>query len=88
MHFVFAQTQLHNLTLLMDKVKRSPGCLANAARPNTLMNAQEALHPGEHSASRHTHLIHSESLFIIIIMIIIIIIFLPVRDSAREELPR
>lgn len=80
MHFAFAQSQLHNLTLLMDKVKRSPGCLGNAARPNTLMNA-EALHPGEHSASR-------ESLFIIIIMIIIIIIVLPVRDSAREELPR
>ncbi|XP_075905697.1 angiopoietin-related protein 7 [Nelusetta ayraudi] len=38
------QSQLHNLTLLMDKVKRSPGCLGNAARPNTLMNA-EALHP-------------------------------------------
>lgn len=87
MHFVFAQSQLHNLTLLMDKVKRSPGCLGNAARPNTLMNA-EAVHPGEHSASRRTHLIHSESLSIIIIMIIIIIIVLPVRDSAREELPR
>uniref|UniRef100_A0A3P8S131 Si:ch211-203k16.3 n=1 Tax=Amphiprion percula TaxID=161767 RepID=A0A3P8S131_AMPPE len=39
------QNQLHNLTLLMDKVKRSPGCLINIVHPNPIMDAQEALHP-------------------------------------------
>ncbi|KAM6915437.1 uncharacterized protein FYW49_010301 isoform 2-T2 [Xenentodon cancila] len=39
------QNQLHNLTLLMDKVKRSPGCSINIVRPNPLLNTQEALHP-------------------------------------------
>lgn len=48
------QNQLHNLTLLVDKVKRSPGCFINIIRPNTLMNAQEALHPGTHSAHIQT----------------------------------
>ena len=44
-----AQNQLHNLTLLMDKVKRNPGCSTNAGRHNVLMNTQEAQHPGIHS---------------------------------------
>lgn len=57
MHLVYSQSQLHNLTLLIDKVKRNPGCLASAVRPNTLMNAQEALHPGELSAPRNCHCI-------------------------------
>lgn len=43
------QNQLHNLTLLMDKVKRNPGCSTNTGRHNTLMNAQEAQRPGIHS---------------------------------------
>ncbi|XP_038583466.1 angiopoietin-related protein 1 [Micropterus salmoides] len=43
------QNQLHNLTLLVDRVKRSPGCLINIVRPNPLMSAQEALHPGTRS---------------------------------------
>lgn len=73
MHVVYFQSQLHNLTLLMDKVKRSPGCLANAVRPNTLMNAQEALHPGDLSASKNSHFIHSHSLFIIVTITRIII---------------
>lgn len=47
-----AQNKLHNLTLLMDKVKRSPGCFINIVRPNTLMNAQEALHPGTNAAHK------------------------------------
>lgn len=53
--FLFVQNQLHNLTLLTDKVKRSPGCFINIVRPNTLMNAQEALHPGKHSLSGRAH---------------------------------
>ncbi|CAL8318040.1 unnamed protein product [Boreogadus saida] len=39
------QDQLHNLTVLMESVKRNPGCMINIVRPNPLMNAQEALHP-------------------------------------------
>ncbi|KAG7264935.1 hypothetical protein CRUP_027126 [Coryphaenoides rupestris] len=37
--------QLHNLTVLLEEVQRSPGCMINIVRPNPLMNAQEALHP-------------------------------------------
>ncbi|KAK2890179.1 hypothetical protein Q8A73_018479 [Channa argus] len=40
------QNQLHNLTLLVNKVKMSPGCLANIVRPNPLLSAQESPHPG------------------------------------------
>ncbi|XP_061842959.1 angiopoietin-related protein 1 [Nerophis lumbriciformis] len=39
------QNQVHNLTLLVERVKRSPGCLINIVRPNPLMSSQEALHP-------------------------------------------
>lgn len=39
------QNQVHNLTELVDKVKRSPGCLINVVRPNSLMSSQEAHHP-------------------------------------------
>ncbi|KAJ3607047.1 hypothetical protein NHX12_026562 [Muraenolepis orangiensis] len=39
------QSQLHNLTAVLEQVKRSPGCIVNIVRPNPLMNAQEALHP-------------------------------------------
>ncbi|XP_034053572.1 angiopoietin-related protein 7 isoform X2 [Gymnodraco acuticeps] len=35
------QNQLHNLTLLVDDVKKSPGCLVNMVRPNPLMSAQQ-----------------------------------------------
>ncbi|XP_037305362.1 microfibril-associated glycoprotein 4 [Pungitius pungitius] len=38
------QNHLHNLTVLVDNVKKSPGCLINIPRPNPLMSAQEALH--------------------------------------------
>ncbi|XP_040016524.2 techylectin-5B [Gasterosteus aculeatus] len=37
------QNHLHNLTVLVDDVKKSPGCLVNVPRPNPLMSAQEAL---------------------------------------------
>ncbi|KAM9703442.1 angiopoietin-related protein 1 isoform 1-T1 [Menidia menidia] len=40
------QNQLHNLTLLVDTVKRSPGCSINTVRPNPLLNTQESMHPG------------------------------------------
>ncbi|CAB1435524.1 unnamed protein product [Pleuronectes platessa] len=39
------QDQVHNLTLLVDDVKRGPGCLINVVHPNPLMSRQEALHP-------------------------------------------
>ncbi|XP_038143406.1 angiopoietin-related protein 7 isoform X2 [Cyprinodon tularosa] len=39
------QNQLHNLTLLMDKVKRGSDCSVNIVRPNHLQNTQEAMHP-------------------------------------------
>ncbi|KAM4633428.1 angiopoietin-related protein 7 [Polymixia lowei] len=39
------QNQVHNLSVLVDRVKRSPGCMINVVRPNPLMSAQEALHP-------------------------------------------
>ncbi|XP_011490239.1 ryncolin-1-like [Oryzias latipes] len=39
------QNQLHNLTLVLDKLKRNPGCSINIVRPNPLLNTQDALHP-------------------------------------------
>ncbi|TNN74855.1 Angiopoietin-related protein 7 [Liparis tanakae] len=38
------QNHLHNLTLLVDEVKTSPGCLTNILHANPLMSAQEARH--------------------------------------------
>ncbi|XP_056283869.1 uncharacterized protein LOC130202390 [Pseudoliparis swirei] len=38
------QNHLHNLTLLVDEFKRSPGCLTNILHANPLMSAQEARH--------------------------------------------
>nr|XP_061806124.1 angiopoietin-related protein 7-like [Nerophis lumbriciformis] len=42
------QNQVHNLTLLVDQVKNSPGCSVNIVRPNPLMSSQQALHPDTH----------------------------------------
>ena len=50
---ISVKNQLHNVTLLVDKVKRSPGCSVNIVRPSPLMSAQEALHPGTLS-QKHT----------------------------------
>ncbi|XP_036406202.1 angiopoietin-related protein 7-like [Megalops cyprinoides] len=39
------QTQIHNLSLMVEKVRRNPGCMINIVRTSPLMSAQEALHP-------------------------------------------
>nr|XP_021330110.1 fibrinogen-like protein 1 [Danio rerio]XP_021330111.1 fibrinogen-like protein 1 [Danio rerio] len=39
------QAQIHNLSMLVEKVRRNPGCMINIVRTSPLVNAQEALHP-------------------------------------------
>ncbi|XP_051909612.1 angiopoietin-related protein 7 [Hippocampus zosterae] len=42
------QNQVHNLSRLVEVVKKNPGCLINIIRPNSLMSTQQALHPAIH----------------------------------------
>ncbi|CAL1586430.1 unnamed protein product [Knipowitschia caucasica] len=44
------QNQVHNLTEVVDRVKRSPGCLVNILQPNSLMSSQE---PHHHPETQH-----------------------------------
>ncbi|XP_042181103.1 angiopoietin-related protein 7 [Oncorhynchus tshawytscha] len=39
------QTQVRNLTMTVERVKRNPGCMINIVRTSPLLSAQEALHP-------------------------------------------
>ncbi|KAG1963387.1 fibrinogen-like protein 1 [Pimephales promelas] len=39
------QAQIQNLSLLVEKVRRNPGCMINIVRTSPLLSAQEALHP-------------------------------------------
>ncbi|XP_057209501.1 angiopoietin-4 [Triplophysa rosa] len=39
------QAQIHNLSLLVEKVRRNPGCMINIVRTSPLLSGQEALHP-------------------------------------------
>ncbi|KPP69984.1 angiopoietin-related protein 7-like, partial [Scleropages formosus] len=39
------QTQIHNLSVLAEKVRRNPGCMINILRTTPLLSTQEALHP-------------------------------------------
>ncbi|KAM6954076.1 techylectin-5B [Aplochiton taeniatus] len=39
------QGQIHNLTLVADRIRRTPGCMINIVRSGPLMSTQEALHP-------------------------------------------
>ncbi|KAJ8410219.1 hypothetical protein AAFF_G00202000 [Aldrovandia affinis] len=39
------QTQIHNLSVLVERVRRNPGCMINIVRTSPLMSEQEALHP-------------------------------------------
>uniref|UniRef100_A0A8C1G4X0 Si:ch211-203k16.3 n=1 Tax=Cyprinus carpio TaxID=7962 RepID=A0A8C1G4X0_CYPCA len=39
------QTQIQNLSLLVEKVRRNPGCMINIVRTSPMLSAQEALHP-------------------------------------------
>ncbi|KAK7907824.1 hypothetical protein WMY93_016436 [Mugilogobius chulae] len=41
------QNQVHNLTEVVDRVKRSPGCLVNVVQPNSLMSSPETHHHPE-----------------------------------------
>ncbi|KPP77252.1 hypothetical protein Z043_103339, partial [Scleropages formosus] len=41
------QAQIRNLSMLVEKARRSPGCMVNVVRASPLLSAQEALHPGE-----------------------------------------
>ncbi|KAF4099809.1 fibrinogen-like protein 1 [Onychostoma macrolepis] len=39
------QAQIQNLSLLVEKVRRNPGCMINIVRTSPMLSAQEALHP-------------------------------------------
>ncbi|XP_046878146.1 angiopoietin-related protein 7 [Hypomesus transpacificus] len=39
------QTQVQNLTLLVERVRRNPGCMINVVHTSPQMSAEEALHP-------------------------------------------
>ncbi|KAL4623905.1 angiopoietin-related protein 7-like [Arapaima gigas] len=39
------QTQIHNLSVLAEKVRRNPGCMINILRTTPLLSTQETLHP-------------------------------------------
>ncbi|KAJ8009682.1 hypothetical protein DPEC_G00094050 [Dallia pectoralis] len=39
------QAQIHNLSRLVESVRRSPGCMINIVRTSSQMSAEEALHP-------------------------------------------
>ncbi|XP_077077423.1 angiopoietin-2 [Siphateles boraxobius] len=39
------QAQIQNLSLLVEKVRRNPGCMINIVRTSPLLSAHEALHP-------------------------------------------
>ena len=40
------QAQIQNLSMLVEKVRRNPGCMINIVRTSPLLSAQQALHPG------------------------------------------
>ncbi|KAG9336301.1 hypothetical protein JZ751_002648, partial [Albula glossodonta] len=42
------QSQIRNLSVLVEKVRRNPGCMINIVRTSPLISDQEALHPGLH----------------------------------------
>ncbi|XP_052001566.1 angiopoietin-related protein 7 [Xyrauchen texanus] len=39
------QAQIRNLTMIVERVRRNPGCMINIIRTNPLLNAQDTLHP-------------------------------------------
>lgn len=41
------QAQIQNLSLLVEKVRRNPGCMINIVRTSPMLSAQETLHPGK-----------------------------------------
>lgn len=40
------QAQIRNLSMLVEKVRRNPGCTINIVRTSPLLSSQHALHPG------------------------------------------
>ncbi|XP_051578605.1 angiopoietin-related protein 7-like isoform X3 [Myxocyprinus asiaticus] len=40
------QTQIRNLTMIVERVRRNPGCMINIIRTSPLLSAQDTLHPG------------------------------------------
>ncbi|XP_016400129.1 fibrinogen-like protein 1 isoform X2 [Sinocyclocheilus rhinocerous] len=40
------QTQIRNLTMIVERVRRNPGCMINIIRTSPLLGAQDTLHPG------------------------------------------
>lgn len=40
------QAQIHNLSMLVEKVRRNPGCMINIVRTSPLLSTQHTLHPG------------------------------------------
>ncbi|XP_077096080.1 angiopoietin-4 isoform X2 [Siphateles boraxobius] len=39
------QTQIRNLTMIVERVRRNPGCMINIIRTSPLLSAQDTLHP-------------------------------------------
>lgn len=42
------QTQIRNLTMIVERVRRNPGCMINIIRTSPLLGVQDTLHPGQH----------------------------------------
>lgn len=42
------QRQIRNLTMIVERVRRNPGCMINIIRTSPLLSAQDTLHPGQH----------------------------------------
>ncbi|XP_016323450.1 angiopoietin-4-like isoform X1 [Sinocyclocheilus anshuiensis] len=40
------QTQIRNLTMIVERVRRNPGCMINIIRTSPLLGSQDTLHPG------------------------------------------
>ena len=49
------QRQVHNLSMVVERVRRNPGCMINIIRTSPLLSNHEMLHPGqcsEHSVAQ------------------------------------
>lgn len=41
------QRQVRNLSMVVERVRRNPGCMINIVRTSPLLSAHEVLHPGQ-----------------------------------------
>ncbi|XP_065144876.2 angiopoietin-2 [Paramisgurnus dabryanus] len=68
------QAEISNLTMIVDRVRRNPGCMINVIRSNPLVSAQDTLYPDvQHMrncptdcASLHYNGIHRSGIFTVV----------------------